>query len=209
MSEQDHEGALVPTQKGELARVYYTSKTPEQLYAAIVDRPDVLETVNGRSTDLKTLTNNVLFIAEHRENGFSLHCASVGQESSTTGLRPTLHLDAKFLEGQNGTQVELDFRFGRTRWALQRVVGLALSSILGSAWVILGSGALLDRIIFFGIFLVFVSPVVWRDLRSSGRRKKEQLALLNVVEGTYGGWALPDPSTERSPYRLSSPSSES
>lgn len=209
MSEKEAPGALVPTQKGELSRVYYTSKTPEQLYAAIVDRPDVLETVNGRSSDLKALTNNVLYFAERREDGFSLHCAAVGQESSTTGLRPTLHLDAKFLEGQNGTQIDLDFRFGRTRWALQRVAGLALCSVLGSIWVILGSGALLDRIIFFGIFLLFVSPVVWRDLRSSGRRKKEQLALLNVVEGTYGGWALPDPSTERSPYRLSSPGSES
>lgn len=209
LSEPTPSTALV-TQDGDVnSRIYHTSKRPDQLYRAIVEHPDVLESIDGRSFDPKALMGSVSYVAERRENGFCLYCAAVGQESSTTGLRPTLHLEVRFLPEPNGTQVALDFRYARTGWALQRVAGLALCTILGGLWVFLGSGALLDRVIFYCIFVLFVSPVVWRDLRSSGRRKRERLALLNVVEGIYGGWALPDPSAERSPYRLSSSQSES
>lgn len=194
---------MLPIAASTPERVYYTSKSEQQLYQAIIERPDVLESIDGRSVDPKALMGQISYVAERLEHGFRLHCAAVGQESSTTGLRPTLHLEVRFDSGVKGAQVALAFRYARTGWALQRVVGLALSSVLGAIWIFLGSGALMDRAIFFGIFVLFVSPVVWRDIRSSGRRKQEQLALLNVVEGTYGGWALPEPSSERSPYRLS------
>lgn len=204
MTEPVPEQALVSLPSSDKPeRVYYTSKSDLQLYQAIIERPDVLESIDGRSVDPKALMGQVSYVAERLEHGFRLHCAAVGQESSTTGLRPTLHLEARFEPGAKGTQVALAFRYARTGWALQRVAGLALSTVLGAIWILLGSGALMDRVIFYGIFLLFVSPVVWRDLRSSSRRKQEQLALLNVVEGTYGGWALPEPSSERSPYRLS------
>lgn len=209
MTEPEPQKALELAQEGTLSRVYHTSKTPQQLYEAIIDRPDVLESIDGRSIDAKAFTGRVAYIAHRREDGFSMHCARVGQESSTTGLRPTLHLEATFVPGPSGTKVTLDFRYARTGWALQRVAGLALCSILGAIWVFMGSGALLDRAIFYGIFTLFISPVVWRDLRSSGRRKKEHLALLNTVEATYGSWALPDPASERSPYRLASSKSKS
>lgn len=196
------DSALVLASSSPPERVYYTSKREQELYQAIIQRPDVLESVDGRSVDPKALMGQVSYVAERLEHGFRLHCAAVGRESSTTGLRPTLHLEANFVSGAKGTQVDLAFRYARTGWALQRVAGLALSTVIGAIWILLGSGALMDRVIFYGIFLLFVSPVVLRDLRSSSRRKQEKLALLNVVEGTYGGWALPEPS-DRSPYRLS------
>lgn len=207
MTEPESSQALAKSETQALSRVYLASKTPEQLYKAVIDRPDVHESIDGRSFDPKALMGNVSYIAHRREDGFSMHCAAVGQESSTTGLRPTLRLEVRFVPEPNGTRVSLDFRYARTGWALQRVVGLALCTVLGAAWVVLGSAALVDRAIFFGIFLLFVSPVVWRDLNTSGRRKKEQLALLNVVEGTYAEWQLAESDRERSPYRLSSPES--
>lgn len=209
MSEPEvQDKALVPRTSEKAERVYYTSKSDQQLYQAIIERPDVLESIDGRSVDPKTLMGQVSYVAERLEHGFRLHCASVGQETSTTGLRPTLHLEATFEPGAQGTQVAVAFRYGRTGWALQRVAGLALSTIVGAIWIVLGSGAILDRVVFFGIFLLFVSPVVLRDLRSSGRRKQEQLSLLNVVQASYGEWALPEPSSERSPYRLSGSGSD-
>lgn len=203
MSDSSTTSAIATLQKPEKERVYHTSKSADELFEAVCSLPEVIESVDGRSSDIKALVHNVSYIVERLESGFRMHCAAVGKESSTTGLRPTLHLVAKFSPiPSGGTQVDLRFRYERTRWALQRVAGLALCTVLGGVWVALGSGVLLDRAIVFGIFLLFVSPVVFRDLRSSNRRRSEQLALLNLVQGAYGGWALPDPTVERSPYRL-------
>lgn len=202
--EREGQGTLAPKDgdEEELLRHYRTSHSPQELYQKLIEQEGVLELASGPVLDARARAVPTRYVVEPQRDGFRVYCGEVGRESSTTGILANLQLCADFVEVGRDTQVNLRFVYRRSGWALQRVLGLGLTGLGGLLWVFLAAGgAFWDRALLYVAFLLFVSPVIVRDLRAKARRRQEKLALLNLVEGAFGQLALPEAESSPSPYR--------
>jgi hypothetical protein len=138
---------------------------------------------------------------ETASNRFRVHLgppAARGQ--SGTGLLPLLYLEGTMRPFDGETVVDLHFVQARPAWAMQRWIGFLLTGSLGSVWVLIGGGVLLQRLLFFGMFLAILTPVVVHDLRKGRRSERDQLELLSLMQRILGPEALAE-GARRMPYR--------
>ncbi|PRQ07226.1 hypothetical protein [Enhygromyxa salina] len=182
-------------------RHYHVALTPKEVLERLSEQPGVKAYETAMMPDFGGLIEDAEYTLELGNPEFTMHCgppAARGQ--SATGMLRLLYLRGRMIATDTGTRVELRFAYRRPRWALQRWVGFLALGGLGLLWVLIGPGIIAKKAMLYGALLLVLGPVVVHDLRRADRIEEQRLALLNLIEHTFGAIQLDD-ATPDAPYR--------
>ena len=184
-----------------IPRRYHVALTPEEALERLAEQEGVESFARGEVPDFGGVGGTAEYTLEMGTRDFRIHCgppAARGQ--SATGMLRMLYIRGHMVPSGGGTRIELRFTYRRPRWALQRWVGFLMLASVGLAWVLVGPGLLAQKALLYGVLLLVLGPVVVHDLRRGDRLEQQRLALLNLVEHSFGPIEIDEPHPDE-PYR--------
>lgn len=179
---------------------YRVDLSPESVMAALGAVPSVVPArsvlpVPGERIKEGPQADRVLF--EHGKRRFTM-TREARRGGGVAGLTPTLHLDGEVEATDEGSIVRLSFGRRRSRQARTRALGFGSTLLFGLLWVALGNGALIDRALYIGAFLLVTLPVIFADRQRASALAEHAGELLSIAEAALGERIIcGDPS----PYR--------
>ncbi|WP_052557678.1 hypothetical protein [Enhygromyxa salina] len=182
-------------------RHYHVALTPKEVLERLAEQQGVKAYETAMMPDFGGLIEDAQYTLELGEPEFTMHCgppAARGQ--SATGMMRLLYLRGRMIATEAGTRIEVRFAYRRPRWALQRWVGFLALGGLGLLWVLIGPGIIAKKAMLYGALLLVLGPVLVHDLRRADRIEEQRLALLNLIEHTFGAIQIDD-ATPDAPYR--------
>ena len=191
---------------GPVLRRFRTALEPAALIDKLRGDPEVRVYPEGQFPDLGDLVPSSPFVAEAGNHGFRVvlthrqdprgHVQGHGEGG---GMLPQLVLHGELTREGGGTRVDLRVIHDRSARSALRWLGFLGMLVAGSAWIVLGSGFLWQRIAVYAVFLAFVSPALILDVVRIFRERRDHLELLALAERIFGPLAVGE--GDRSPYR--------